>query len=89
MSSREDGLRGPLKTDAQRAKEQKKALKTIIDNGIATGVRIMASHDSCPLCRAMEGAYAFDEVPELPHEGCSHPQGCRCVYQPVLDRRGP
>ena len=69
--------------------EQAAALKRIEEGGIATKVRIMASHDSCPVCRALEGAYAFGEVPELPHEGCSHPAGCRCVYAPVLDLRGP
>jgi hypothetical protein len=37
----------------------------------------------------MEGAYEFDKAPELPHEGCSHPSGCRCFYAPVLDRFGP
>jgi hypothetical protein len=60
-----------------------------IRNGLATKVRILASHDSCPVCKALEGAYEFDEVPELPLEGCSHPWGCRCSYEPVLDRRGP
>jgi hypothetical protein len=74
--------------EKQRA-EQRAALKRIEEGGIATKVRIMVSHDSCPVCRAFEGAYEFGQVPELPHEGCSHPAGCRCVYAPVLDRRGP
>lgn len=65
------------------------ALEKIIANGIATRVRILASHDSCPVCRAYEGAYDFDKVPALPIEGCSHPQGCRCHYEPVLDLHGP
>ena len=77
-----------ISEEKQRA-EQKAALKRIQDGGIATKVRIMASHDSCPVCRALEGAYEFDQVPELPHEGCSHPAGCRCIYAPILDRRGP
>lgn len=71
------------------AEEHKAMLQTIIDNGIATKVRILANHDSCPVCKAQEGAYQFDEVPELPLEGCSHPQGCRCMYAPILDLRGP
>lgn len=65
------------------------ALERIIANGIATRVRILASSDSCPVCRAYEGAYDFDDVPVLPLEGCSHPQGCRCHYEPVLDLHGP
>ena len=68
--------------------EQKAALEKI-RNGLATKVRILAAHDACPVCKALEGAYEFDEVPELPHEGCSHPNGCRCFYAPVLDRFGP
>ncbi|MCI0398166.1 MAG: hypothetical protein L0332_33935 [Chloroflexi bacterium] len=60
-----------------------------IRKGLATKVRILANHDSCPVCRAVEGAYDFDEVPELPLEGCSHPMGCRCYYAPVLDLFGP
>jgi hypothetical protein len=69
--------------------EHRAALERIIQNGIATRVRILASHDSCPVCRAYEGVYAFGDVPALPLEGCSHPQGCRCHYEPVLDMRGP
>ena len=76
-------------SDEKHRAEQKAALKRIVDGGIATKARIMASDDSCPVCRAMQGAYEFNEVPELPHEGCSHPTGCRCIYAPVLDRRGP
>jgi hypothetical protein len=52
-------------------------------------VRILSWHDCCPVCRTLEGAYDFGEVPELPHEGCSHVDGCRCYYAPVLDRHGP
>lgn len=71
------------------AKEYKAALDRIRNGGVATKVRILANPDCCPVCRAMEGAYDFDNVPELPLEGCSHPHGCRCMYAPVLDRRGP
>jgi len=68
--------------------EQKAALEKI-RHGLATKVRILAAQDACPVCKAQEGAYEFDDVPELPHEGCSNPHGCRCFYEPVLDRFGP
>ncbi|MFO7683889.1 MAG: hypothetical protein R6X34_27985 [Chloroflexota bacterium] len=71
-----------------KQKEQQIALQKI-KAGLATKVRILVSDDSCPVCKAAEGAYEFDSVPELPHEGCSHPSGCRCFYAPVLDRFGP
>jgi hypothetical protein len=60
-----------------------------IKSGLATKVRILASRDSCPTCESVEGAYEFDDVPALPLEGCSHPKGCRCRYDPVLDKFGP
>ena len=60
-----------------------------IRSGLATKVRILASHASCPTCETVEGAYEFDDVPALPLVGCSHPRGCRCRYEPVLDRFGP
>jgi hypothetical protein len=68
--------------------EQQKALENI-RKGLATRVRILAHRDCCPFCSAMEGAYEFDDVPELPHDECSHPGGCRCFYAPVLDQFGP
>ena len=75
-------------TDARRREEQRAALERI-RNGLATRVRILVSSDACPVCRAHEGAYEFDAVPELPLEGCSHPDGCNAVYAPVLDLYGP
>lgn len=71
------------------AEVHRAALEKIRSGGVATKVRILASYDCCPVCRSFEGAYTFDDVPELPLEGCSHPQGCRCHYAPVLDRFGP
>jgi hypothetical protein len=71
------------------AAEHRAALDRIRQGQVATKVRILANHDCCPVCRALEGAYDFDQVPELPLEGCSHPSGCRCMYAPVLDRFGP
>ncbi len=72
----------------QSASKHRASLERI-RSGLATGVRILASRDSCPVCKSYEGAYDFDDVPELPLEGCSHPNGCRCHYEPVLDRFGP
>ena len=75
-------------TDAQRRVEQRAALERI-RNGLATKVRILVAGDACPVCRAHEGAYDLDNVPELPLEGCSRPDGCNAVYAPVLDLYGP
>ena len=76
--------------DLEKSAESHQAdLQRIIEGGIATRVRILASHDCCPVCRSVTGAYEFDDVPELPLIGCSHPLGCRCHYAPVLDLHGP
>ncbi|WP_374687696.1 hypothetical protein [Promineifilum sp.] len=76
------------KTDAEQREEQRAALDRI-RKGLATRVRILVAPDACPVCRAFEGAYEFDDVPELPLEGCSRVGGCNAVYAPVLDRFGP
>ena len=86
--SRRDLMEG-IESLEKSAAVHREILEKIQDGGIATKVRILANHDCCPVCRSVEGAYDFDEVPELPLEGCSHPMGCRCHYAPVLDRRGP
>jgi len=77
-----------VKTIEEQRAEQKAALERI-RNGLATRVRILVPLNACPVCRAHEGAYEFDEVPELPIEGCSRPGECDAVYAPVLDLFGP
>jgi hypothetical protein len=69
--------------------EEHRATLERIRNGLATKVRILVSHNSCPVCRSFEGAYEFDDAPELPLEGCSSPDRCHTYYAPVLDRFGP
>lgn len=76
------------KTIEEQRAEQNAALERI-RNGLATRVRILVPADACPVCRAHEGAYEFNEVPELPLEGCSRLGGCHTVYAPVLDLFGP
>ncbi len=68
--------------------ENRAALEKI-RSGLATKVRVLANRDCCPACRAVEGAYYFENAPQLPVDGCSHPDGCRCTYAPVLDQFGP
>ncbi len=78
-----------MDSDAKKRAEQKTALKKIKDGGVATKVRVLVVRDACPVCRAIDGAYAFEDAPELPPEGCSCVGGCRSHYAPVLDMRGP
>ena len=75
--------------DAKKRAEQKQALKNIREGRIATKVRILVDDKACPVCQSLAAAYDFDDVPELPIEGCSRLGGCNAFYAPVLDRRGP
>jgi len=77
-------------TIEQQRKEQQKALKNIQEGGVATKVRILVADDACPTCKAIAGAYEFDEeIPEVPPEGCSCLPLSKTKYAPVLDMRGP
>lgn len=49
-------------------------------------VEILGSDDSCPTCAALEGKkFTLDKAPELPHPGCTHDKGCRCLYQSIFN----
>ena len=61
------------------------ALKRLQENERVSYVRVAVAQDCCPACRQIEGAYAKELAPRLPVEGCSHANGCRCFYQPVLE----
>ncbi|HVN53771.1 MAG TPA: hypothetical protein VMT46_05525 [Anaerolineaceae bacterium] len=65
------------------------ALKRYQVNPRVRLVKIAVCSDSCPVCYEMRGAYEKDAVPGLPVEGCSHPHGCRCFYEPELDELYP
>jgi hypothetical protein len=59
------------------------------NNPRVKNVRLVVANDCCPACHAVEGAYEKDKVPILPVEGCSHPLGCRCFYEPMLSEIYP
>jgi hypothetical protein len=60
------------------------ALKRMQSNPRISSIRISVANDSCPHCYEMLKTYPKNKVPHLPHEGCSHENGCRCFYEPVL-----
>jgi hypothetical protein len=60
------------------------ALRKFQTNPRVRDVRLMVAADCCPVCAAHERTYAKEEAPMLPIEGCSHPNGCRCFYEPML-----
>lgn len=74
-----------FKTDSVRAH----SLVKIIASPRVSMLRVVAWHDCCPACRAVEGAHPLDNFPALPVAGCSGADGCRCQYEPVVIEVGP
>ncbi len=64
-------------------------LKRFRENPRVSAVRINVAHDACSACAELLGTFPKDEVPPLPHPGCSHEGGCRCTYEPVLTEMFP
>ncbi|NPA26472.1 MAG: hypothetical protein GXO36_02570 [Chloroflexi bacterium] len=60
------------------------ALARMREDPAVIAVRVIVAADACPACLALAGTYDLDDVPALPVEDCSHPEGCRCFYEPVL-----
>jgi hypothetical protein len=61
------------------------ALKHLRENPRVRAIRVTVAGDACPYCYELLKTYPKNEVPHLPHEGCSHENGCRCFYEPVLE----
>lgn len=58
-----------------------KEFRDIQKAGIQMSVEILTRNDEhvCAICKeASEYTYSLSEVPELPHEKCTNPHGCRC-----------
>ena len=58
-------------------------------NSRISSIRVSVSKDACPVCQQMQGNYSKDNLPQLPTPGCSHENGCRCYYDPVLNEIFP
>ena len=65
------------------------SLKKLIENPRVNAIHLATCDDACPACQAVQGTYSKGNVPNLPVEGCSHPLGCRCFYQPMLEEIYP
>ncbi len=61
------------------------ALKKLQENPRVISIRLIVAADACPVCTAHQGTYEKFATPSLPLEGCSHPNGCRCFYEPMLN----
>ena len=61
------------------------ALKNLRSNPRVKAIRVSVANDACPHCFGLLKTYQKDDVPSLPYLGCSHENGCRCFYEPVLE----
>lgn len=64
-------------------------LRKFQENPRVTAVHVIVHEDACPACQEIQGTFPKDRVPKVPVEGCSHQNGCRCFYQPLLDEIFP
>jgi sulfatase maturation enzyme AslB (radical SAM superfamily) len=54
-------------------------------HGAIRGLRIITAPGSCSSCQRLGGrVYQPDETPMIPIKECTNPQGCRCVYSPLM-----
>jgi hypothetical protein len=61
------------------------ALKRLQANPRVRLIRVSVANDACSFCYELLKTYPKDQAPSLPHLGCSHENGCRCFYEPVLE----
>lgn len=55
------------------------------ESNVVKSVEILTTPDSCDECKKFAGKrYSLDNVPELPHEKCTHKYGCRCTTVPIV-----
>ena len=64
-------------------------LKHFQQNPRVLAINVAVQGDACPACQEIQGTYPKDKAPKLPVEGCSHENGCRCFYQPLLEEIFP
>lgn len=72
---------------ASNHKRELDSFKRLSGGGLRVkGFDLSGTDDSCPECKRLaKKRYRLSELPELPHAGCTHPYGCRCIAMPVFD----
>jgi len=67
-------------------KRSREELRSYAEQEFVNKVEIMCNDDSCRRCKAAAGRrYLLKKAPLLPVDGCTHENGCRCCYTPVVD----
>lgn len=72
-----------------KLKLQSDDLKRFIDSDVIKNVEILATDDSCDVCKKLNHKVLSVREAQLkrpiPAEECTHKYGCRCVYLPVVE----
>lgn len=67
-------------------KRSREELRGYSEQEFVTRVEIMCNDDSCRACKAAaKRKYTLENAPLLPIDGCTHENGCRCCYTPIVD----
>ena len=69
-----------------------RAYQELMASPRVSAMYIVAPPYACPVCRGGQGTYYKsnpENIPLLPHEGCSCPQGCICRYEGLMAEVGP
>ena len=71
-----------------KLRAQNSNLNNYLKSNVVKGVEILATNDSCDLCKSLSGkvftiADAILTKP-IPVEQCAHKYGCRCTYNSVI-----
>lgn len=69
---------------AKRTAELQASIKQLKDNPRVRDIRVIVPANACPVCQAIAGTYQKDNLPQLPPEGCSDPNGFEGYCQPML-----
>lgn len=66
-------------------KQSREELKNYAEMEFVTRVEILCNDDSCRACKAAARKYLIKNAPLIPLNGCTHENGCRCCYSPIVD----
>lgn len=69
---------------AKRTAELQASIQQLKDNPRVRDIRVIVPANACPVCQAIAGTYLKDDLPQLPPEGCSCPNGFEGYCQPML-----
>lgn len=69
---------------------RERSIKSYCDSGVVNFVQVLATVDSCEACKKWQGKkiplQSAKSLKILPIINCSHKNGCRCCYIPIVEK---